>query len=443
MRKGMLLGAPWWLWAAALAPRLGLWLLAAGDPARFVPIDGVGYLALAGNMLDHGVFSTGPEPFVPNTFRTPGYPLFLAPFVALFDAPVLPAALAQCLIGAATAVLLWRWLEPRWGRLAAAVGALAVALDLVTIFHTPMLLSETVFVFLVVAAFVRTWDQIERPGLKGAALCGLLWGVGALVRPLSFHLPVALVWVWRRDRKAAACFLLAAYLLPGAWMARNFRATGVSAFSGVGGVAMLSYMAAGIESLRLGGTVKERDLELQAVADAEHPGGYASDAERSQVYGRVGARVIGAHPFLLVRYCSWGLLKTLAGTGLEMLPQWAGRPEGIDAEYRVKASGRGTVALLRRYPWLIPLQLGYMAALAALYLLCAAGLLRFWRERRRAEAAFLGLILGYFLAFSSSQGYYRYRIPCVPLLAVGAAAAVAARRFDTIEKDGIQENRGS
>lgn len=422
------LGAPWWVWVAALAPRLGLCALAWDDPGRLVPGDGVGYLALARNLVAHGVFSAGAGPFPAETFRTPGYPLFLAPFAALFASPALPVAIAQSLIGAATAAYLWRFLNERWGARAAAAGALILAWDLVTLFHTPLVAGETLFVLLVTAAAARAWEQLERPAPRGAAICGALWAASAFVRPISFYLPVFLVWIWRSDKKSLACFLLAAYLVPAAWILRNGRETGVAAFTTVGGVALIRYTAAGIESLRVGRTLSDWDVDLRAAVDRAHPEGYANEAQQSRAYGRSAAAIIRANPALLVKYCAWGLAKTLAGTGLEMLPQLAGVATDVDIQYRVKTSGQGTRGLLRQHPWLIPLQAAYMAALAALYLAAAAGLWRLWRGGPRVQALFLGLCLGYFMGLSSSQGYYRYRIPSIPFLAIAAAAAVGHRK---------------
>lgn len=421
------LGAPWWVWLAALAPRLVLCALAADDPARLIPGDGVGYLTLARNLVARGVFSAGAGPFPAETFRTPGYPLFLAPFVALFPSPALPIALAQGVLGTATAAYLWRFLNGRWGPRAAAAGALILAWDLVTLFHTPLVAGETLFVLLVTAAAARTWEQLEKPAPRGAALCGALWAASSFVRPISFYLPVFLIWIWRSDKKSLACFLLAAYLAPAAWIIRNGRETGVAQFTTVGGVALIRYTAAGIESLRVGRPLSYWDVELRAAVDRAHPEGFASEAAQSRAYGKSAAAIIKAHPLLLAKYCAWGLAKTMAGTGLEMLPQLAGVATDVDIQYRVKASGRGTLGLLGQHPWLIPLQAAYMAALAALYLSSAAGLWKLWTAGRRVQALYLGLCLGYFMGLSSSQGYYRYRIPSIPFLAIAAAAAAGFR----------------
>ena len=421
--------APAWVWLAALLPRCVLCVLAWNDPQRFLRADAVGYLALARNIVLHGAFSSlGAPSFTPDTFRTPGYPVFLAPFIAVFPNPILPIAAAQCFLSALNAALIWRWLNDAWGRRAAAVGSMAVALDLVTIFHAPILISETLFLLLMTLATVQTWRSLSRAGPLGASFCGLLWGASAMVRPISLYLPIFLGWIWRRDRKALAVFFLCAYLLPGLWVLRNWEATGVPAFTSVGGMALIRYTAACVESLRTGRSSTEYDVELRQNVDRLHPGGYDNDAEQGRYYQQAAVKILASHPLLLARFCAMGTVKILGGTGLEMLLEWTGTRYSSDGAFRPRVTGQGTLALLRAHPSLIPLQAGYMAALMALYLAALAGWRRLWINGKKAQAVFLTVCTLYLLGLSSTQGYYRYRIPMMPFLGAGAAAFMAPVR---------------
>lgn len=409
------LKAPAWVWGAALGPRLFLALLACIDSQLALRGDSQAYLDLAAS------------PFQPQTFRTPGYPLFLAPLAAVFPTGILPAVLLQCLLGGASAALAWAWLEPAAGKRGAAVAALVLALDPVLVLHTPLVMAEALFLLLVVAAAKTTWEALDDPAPRLATRAGLWWTAAALVKPIALYLPGLLTPVWRRERRAWLLFLACAWALPSAWSLRNKALTGHAVYSSIGGHDLLRYPAAGVESLRTGRPWAELEVELRAEADAEAgPGGWLTDADKAAAYGRKGAAILKEHPFLLVQYCAWGAVKVLSGTGLEMVVEWlpSRRPDPAAGEFRPRASGQGTRALLKAHPWLIPLQLAYWAVLAALYGAALLGLRALWTAGCRRHAAFLAGCALYFLALASSQGYYRYRIPLLPFL--GAAAAFAA-----------------
>lgn len=415
--------APLWLWASALIPRLALWLCAWSDPELAVARDSHGYLARAANLLQRGRFATGDALHV-ETFRTPGYPLFLAAFMALFGDPVLPAAFAQCLLGAWAAATAWVWLERAFGRRSAWPAAV-LALDPVTVFHTPLLLTETLFVFLLVAALASYWEVLEHPTARGAMRSGLWSDLASLVRPISLYLPLLLAWPFWNRRRLLAAFLAAAWLLPAAWTARNRAAVGYWMYSSIAGVANLRYPAAGIEAWRTGRPRAEVERELRERVDSRHPEGYASDAQKSREYGAEALVIMQAHPVVLTEYCLWRAVRLLGGTGLEMLVRWRGVGWASADDPSLKP-GVGTLALLTRHPWLIPMQVLYTIALAALYAAAAVGLLLLARDGRRREVLLLAGGVLYFLLLSAPQGYYRYRIPLLPFLAAAAAPAVAS-----------------
>lgn len=424
--------APAWLWTAALLPRLALVALAARDPGLTMRGDSLDYLGLARNLASRGVFSlSDAPPWAPQIVRTPGYPLFLTPLCALLASPQFAAALLQALLGAWTVVLAWRWFGRRDPARGAAVAALLLALDPVLVLHTPLILAEALFVLLLVAAAALTVEALGAPTLALAAATGALWDAAILVRPIALYLPFTLAWFWRKDKRALALFLLCSYAGPAAWTAHNKAVTGRAVYAAVAGLDMLRYPAAGVEVMRTGRPWPEVEAELRAGVDASFAGGAAPDeAAKAQAYNAAAMRILKAHPFLLARYCAQGAVKLMAGTGLEMFLEWGKGLGGfvVDRSFDPGVKGSGTLALLRAHPGLIPLEVLYAAALGAWYLLAALGLFRLWTAGRREEALFLAWGALYFLGLSSSQGYYRFRIPMLPFLAAAAAAAFPLRR---------------
>lgn len=190
------------------------------------------YVAYAWNLVHHGVFSkawptdTAAVP-VPDGFRGPGYPLFIAAAMRLQSRPDDWYALllhTQALLGAltvaGTVLLARRWLAPGWALLAGAL----LALWPHHIAATGALLSEVVLGAALVFALLCTARAFDQPGARSSALAaGALFGYAYLVNPLVLFLPFALAaLLWRERRGHAAAWLLAVFLLPvAAWGIRG------------------------------------------------------------------------------------------------------------------------------------------------------------------------------------------------------------------------------
>ena len=435
---------PAWLWAAALLPRLILLTLACQDPSRCLYPDSVEYLAAAYNMVHHFSFSTLLGR--PDTLRTPGYPLFLSPF-ALLSAPgsLLAAALAQCLLGALTTFLAWLWIEPRAGNLGAAVGAGALALDLSTILHTPLILAETLFTFALLMALISSWEALgpggtSRPVRSAPLAAGAWWGLAIMIKPIAIFWPAFLAALMRSRRRAAAAFLLGAYLMPFLWSARNKAATGHWVFSSVGSVDLLAYPAAGASALAKGGSMQSWSRRLQKEADAAHPESADDVAARGRAYAGAAIPIMASHPFSLAAYMAIGALKILGGTGLEMMLEWAGEKTAASDKYlKAGMTGSGTLSLLRRHPALAAVEIAYLSFLGLLYFFAVMGWLNLWKKREKAHAFLLMGSAFYFLGAGSIAGYYRFRLPVIPFLAVSAAFGAAGLKGSKTTFEAAQE----
>lgn len=419
-----LLGAPAWLLLLALVPRLAVTVPVLLHPERAVTTDSMQYLELAGSLLGSGRFYSSEEGApAADVFRTPGYPVFLAFLGPLPGSLPGLAALLQCFIGVFTVALAWRWFSELSPGRGAALGAILLAADMSYVLHTPLALTETLFLFLLVLSLKLFWPSMRNGSVRAAALAGLALGAATLVRPVSLYLPAVIFPFLARHKKAVAAFLAAALLLPCAWMARNRALTGHFTFSSIGGISLLRYPAANVEARMKGITWDEADALLRERLDTAH-GPYGSPAEKGAVYMREAVTIIKAHPFICVLSCLKGAAQVLLGTGEEMILS----NFGVDVPVVIAGAPAvplgGTRALVARYPWMALVKGGYLLFLLFFYAAAARGLWRLSREGRLAEAGFLLAGTLYFLAISSYQGYYRFRIPMLPLLAAAAVFSV-------------------
>jgi len=206
------------------------------------------YAFLTKNLLESGSFSLDGSP---EMFRTPGYSLFLAPFVVL-DSSFLLAIAVQIALLIGSAILIRKIGEKFLPAPLPLLAALFFALDPATVFYTLGIWSEIPFVFLSLLSAYLLFVKESR-GWADLALAGLALGFAALVRPageymILLYAAVALFTYmksagFRIATTHAVLVLLvaAAVLLP--WYVRNFDATGEIGLSTTGPYTFLFYHA--------------------------------------------------------------------------------------------------------------------------------------------------------------------------------------------------------
>ena len=219
--------------AVALVLRVGVWLGTPVDsPLR---ADAARYYAAAHNLRFNGVYSTdlaalvgGGAP-VADAARSPGYPLFLLPFIeplpkqSVWDRVVA----AQVLVSTLTVVLAYLITARLLGRGPGLAAGFLTALSPHLINANIYLLTETLFAFLLVLFTWAVGRLGEPPRRLMLVLAGALLGAAALVHPSAQHviLPwIVLLWLstpppWRWRGPALA--LLGFALVFGPWVARN------------------------------------------------------------------------------------------------------------------------------------------------------------------------------------------------------------------------------
>ena len=191
--------------------------------------DGKDYDALALSLAN----GSGYELYhVPNTFRPPGYPMFLAAVYTLFGHSYAAVKVIQSVLGGLTCLMILfigqRLFTTRVGVIASGIAVVYPFLVL----YTGFLLSETLFVFLSTVflyVLVRVRDHYAG---KWVALGGFILGVMNLVRPVTLLFPAFLFfWAWlefgTKERAAVLAGLMTIWMMlpivP--WMLRNYVVT--------------------------------------------------------------------------------------------------------------------------------------------------------------------------------------------------------------------------
>ncbi|MDD2709219.1 MAG: glycosyltransferase family 39 protein [Verrucomicrobiae bacterium] len=439
---------PWCILALGLLLRLGLFAFAAAGSGteRFFTPDSFGYHALAKTLLSCGEFSGIPHG-MPELFRCPGYPAFIALGLAAIRMDIYGVILIQILLDVALCFLTFRLgimlISRKTGVAASAIQAIfpcAVAASV-------RLLSETLFSFLFALALILILDRKKASVSIKTFSAGLLLGLACLVRPLALPLIILLPFFpafrCRARWRCGAFIALGAALVLIPWMARNQIKTGYGQLSGVGDYNLLHYNAMALAQIR-------KDIELtptwqKLVETAETSlKKSAPDPRNDPQYLRFcrqeGLNVIGSHPFAY----AFAHLKTTLGVFLppateflEVLGITTGNKgtlavlqrEGVRAAIQ-RYFGRQTWPLFLSVPIILLTLLIYCASLAGLLSLSRLAIRK--KRLRLADWGFLVLIALFFILLPGPVAHARFLVPITPILSLlgAAGAAATAGRLD-------------
>lgn len=381
-------------------------------------------------MIRQGAFSVSEKPpFVPDTYRTPGYPAFLAALKTVSSSNFLPT-LAQFLIDIASAVVvLLACLELAGPSSWAWTAALLYALDPVASAHAGLILSEGLFGFLMILCVCALIKARHSAGTLLFAFAGACLGAAIMVRPIALYLilpwTAALAAVsYNSYKRKAVAFLIAASLLPLAWCARNAALFGHFEYTSISGASMLLWDAPAVAAAVDGKPAAQATKELQRDFLREYPNAFANPFEESSARRAFARKILLPHPFVVLRMHGVTMVKMLLGPGTDLIADvlFPGRRPEDAAVAADRIAGTGTLAILRAIPLLWILLVLGEAALILAYALGAVGLWRTAAERDWYFAAAVVLPACYLIALSSGGwAYYRFRVPISPLIALLAA----------------------
>src|SRR5258708_3526036 len=355
-----------------------------GTSDYFFP-DSATYIQPALQLLHgHGfVTNTG----VAETLRTPGYPLFLMPFLAMTKS-VVPIVFVQHVFNAFLAAAIYVFARRRTSRFVALLAGVFFAIDPPTVHNANKVLSENLFTLVLFALFALVFRISESKRTRDVVIAAVLAGALVLIRPvaIAFFAVIALFLIRRIDWRRIAAFVAIAVSIPCGWAARNAYHTGVFTVSSIAGANMILYRAAAAIAIENDGEFKEelaieqRNMVDEADAEIEDAM-HIPDAEElphavaSREYGRIARRTLLEHPLGAAEVTLRGLLVNLFDS------DW-------DSIMVVSVFDSSTV------------QVAIDAWTAIVFVFAVIGLFALWKQNR-ALALLVALTVGYFLFISA------------------------------------------
>ena len=463
----------------ALAIRLVMSIPFIWHPGMSLPAygDAIGYHRIALNLLAGHGFSLYPHPpFIPDCFRTPAFPLLLAFLYKTLSPSPIWGILANDLLAAATALLVYLMLKDRWPRGALLAGFL-YAFNPLSLVYCQEIMTETLFTFsLVLGLFLLFWPAWEfawkrRTGTGRPPILllekeqrfswllalggGLCLGLAALTRPVGLYLP-ALILPFAKHRWHIALGGFAAAVLP--WFLRNWLVYGMPFFSTVEWVNMAYYNGAAVVSAQLGITLRQADIVIFNEASDKYGWGarakdeddiwlFEENPRKWRLLAEIGFGHILRNPALYFSEHMKGTLGLLGPVHPYRLPAvyghnlfLVGKRVGSGPELFGLMVKKGPVALIFKMFEGVPCwgTVFWIAAFLYQLALYALATLGFIRNSREPFAWLLALVALYFMLIPGPMAVPRMRHPADPMLVMLAgmffvyrAAGEIGRRYRT------------
>lgn len=211
--------------------------------ASFISGDAIGYVELANNLITgQGFSSTIQGVLETNSFRTPGFPILLAPFTLFPNGLVAYGFLMALVAGILLPLLLYGVARRLAGERVALVASFLIAVEPHAVFYSFLLQTEVSFVLFSLAGLLVALRAYDHASYVLASFAGFLFGYATLIRPGFWLVLVLIVFgtlivlIYKREPrfKLIALMLFCAYLVLIPWLMRNQAVTGAYALSGMG-----------------------------------------------------------------------------------------------------------------------------------------------------------------------------------------------------------------
>lgn len=420
------------------------------ESQTILQFDAGGYHAIARTLLESGQFAHTPHS-APDGLRTPLYPYLVASVYSLFGQKPWIVLLIQILIDTITCFILGATIASLLGRRTAFGASVFYALNPFLILYCSTLLSDTLFVFLLVCSFyffsIAYKSDSKRNALYHYGLHAAVLGVATLVRPISIYIPLFLVcfftiayWKkWQQVVKYSAISAIAFCIVLSPWLIRNYATFGTLSISTSGPYNILMQIALYMEMNRLGKDQESvtnmllQDVDSTIVNDGLDPR-QINEFELANYYKRVGIKIITEHPIQFVKTYSKGVAFIFTNLGTSAFSELLSHPvQRLDKCAYNSLSDFITAFLKSKGTLGVMLGGIVLCYLIPTYLLTIVGFAFSLKHMETGLLVYLLLMICYFILTTGAAGLCRFQLPLMPFYFcfTGAGCDIVYKRVQT------------
>ncbi len=278
--------------------------------------DSKAYVLLADNLLSERVFSLSrSEPFFPESFRSPGYPIFLAGLFLMTFGNKAVALFLQGLILSFLPLIVYILLKRISDERVAFWSSIIFIFEPTRLFVSGSFLSDGLFALIFTSSILFFMKYFNSDDFKSLIFSGLLLGASILIRPIAIFLPFIFLiyYLWQKRfsgngiYRGALCFLAAVVIVISPWMLRNKVIFDSWQISSVGSFNFAYYNS--MEFLRYQGAAADPKLIMAADDFRDQIKDHTYLAlSNSEKFNEFTFEVIGSDPF---GYFKFHVIKTI------------------------------------------------------------------------------------------------------------------------------------
>lgn len=363
---------------------------------------------------------------VDHTFRTPGYPLFIAFTRLLSGGSYFSTTLFQIFLVFVSGLLVWQIGSLVFSSQTGIIASLLYIANSLVFASSLIIMSETLFVFLLVLGVYLSLKLSKDSPLYMPICIGLIFSFATHVRPIGIlALPLYLAPLLMLKIPAKRVFLYAsivAVVSVGAmapWMLRNKKVSGVFSFSSLPALNLATYNIPQFLATKEG---TSNDYQLQKIKNATGVSfpAQAKDLSYSPVLTAYEYKVLKQNFFSYARYhirASWPFLfSSYFAAAHDIYYKAIGKPVPFQSSWRLLESHqwRALAVSFINPPW----KFTDRSFRLALYLSFIIGL---WMYRKSGGTWFCLFSILYLMLLNGPVSQARYVLPAIPFIALIAA----------------------
>nr|KKS45660.1 MAG: Glycosyl transferase family 39 [Candidatus Giovannonibacteria bacterium GW2011_GWF2_42_19] len=394
---------------------------------RFLEGDSIDYITLAQNLIsDNGFSLDSAEPFRSTLSYTPGYPIFLI-LASLGTLNLLSILIIQCVIGALTAVVIYKLSLLITDAKKSLIAAGLFLLEPGMIFFTNQILTETIFIFFFALNLFFLFRWFNKDSTRDLVYSGAALALSTYIRPNGqFIIILELLFIFlaliqrktlfsKKSLIYLALPLITFTILIAPWQFRNKNLTGHYILSTFGPYALasrsLSSYIAWKNKISMDSAFKK--VKTSLIEKGVNPSSFDFETNYDPKLQSETLKILAKNPieygisqlrFLPSFFVSSGwseIIKIFQGNNTN--PPYFPNRLDRDAIIQIMKSG-GLVGLIG--------SLAGAAFFILIYVFSLIGLLKMLYEKKTLIIGiFITIITTYFFFSTGELSYSRYRLP--------------------------------